>query len=197
VEAPSDVTRSSSCAITYYLAANPDVQRKLQKELDEALESEDDSATSFEVVKNLPYLDAVINEALRLHSTSGIGLPRIVPEGGMSIQGHFFKEGTVLSVPSYTIHRDREVWGDDAAIYRPERWFERDNDAIQRTFNPFSYGPRCVMPEAVSLLTANDTLLRRACVGRNLAVLELLIIISSIFYRYEIVLEHPDESVRR
>jgi len=155
VIASSDVMRSSSCAITYYLAANPDAQRKLQKELDEALQNEDDdSATSFEVVKNLPYLNAVINEALRLHSTSGIGLPRIVPEGGVTIQGHFFKEGTVLSVPSYTIHRDREVWGDDVAIYRPERWFERDNDAIQRTFNPFSYGPRYVIPEVVAPLLA-------------------------------------------
>ena len=147
VKTSSDATFSSSCAITYYLAANPDVQRKLQKELDEALQNEDDPATSFEVVKNLPYLNAVIDEALRLHSTSGIGLPRIVPEGGMMIRDHFFKEGTVLSVPSYTIHRDREVWGDDAAIYRPERWFERDSDAIQRTFNPFSYGPRCVLPK--------------------------------------------------
>jgi benzoate 4-monooxygenase len=135
---------SSSCAITYYLAGNPDVQRKLQKELDDALQNEDDQATSFETVKNLPYLNAVINEALRLHSTSGIGLPRIVPEGGLTIQGHFFKQGTVLSVPSYTIHRDKAVWGDDVTAYRPERWFERDNDAIQRTFNPFSYGPRCV-----------------------------------------------------
>ncbi|KAI0002159.1 cytochrome P450 monooxygenase [Russula compacta] len=172
--AGSDTTSNSSCAITYYLAANPDVQRKLQQELDEALGNEDDPDTSFENVKNLPYLNAVINEALRLHSTSGIGLPRLVPQGGMTIQGHFFKEGTVLSVPSYTIHRDREVWGDDVGVYRPERWFERDNDVIQKTFNPFSYGPR-------------------ACVGRNLAVLELLIIISSVFRRYEIVLEHPDE----
>jgi len=172
--AGSDTTSNSSCAITYYLASNPTAQKKLQKELDEALQNEDESAMSFEVVKNLPYLNAVINEALRLHSTSGIGLPRIVSEGGMTIQGHFFKEGTVLSVPSYTIHRDREVWGDDVDVYRPERWFERDDDLIQRTFNPFSYGPR-------------------ACVGRNLAILELLIIISSIFRRYEIVLEHPDE----
>jgi benzoate 4-monooxygenase len=139
-----DAMISSSCAITYYLAANPDAQRKLQKELDNALQNEDDEASSFEVVKNLPYLNAVINEALRIHSTSGIGLPRLVPKGGLTIQDHFFKEGTVLSVPSYTIHRNKEVWGDDAIAYRPERWFERDNDAIQKTFNPFSYGPRCV-----------------------------------------------------
>jgi benzoate 4-monooxygenase len=194
VRTPSDPRFSSSCAITYYLAANSEVQRKLQNELDDALQDEDDVATSFEVVKNLPYLNAVINEALRMHSTSGIGLPRIVPGEGMTIEGHFFKEGTVLSVPSYTIHRDREVWGDDAAVYRPERWLERDNDTIQRAFNPFSYGPRCVhCPRVVALEIM--TPICRACVGRNLASLELLIIISSIFRRYEIVLEHPEELV--
>jgi benzoate 4-monooxygenase len=151
---------SSSCAITYYLAANPKAQRKLQQELDDALEDEDDSAATFEATKNLPYLNAVINEALRLHSTSAIGLPRIVPEGGMMIQGHFFKEGTVLSVPSYTIHRDRGVWGDDSTAYRPERWFERDNDAIQRTFNPYSYGPRCVQPRCRPRIVVLDKITR-------------------------------------
>ncbi|KAF8270465.1 cytochrome P450 monooxygenase [Lactarius quietus] len=175
--AGSDTTSNSSCAITFYIASKPEVQKKLQNELDEALQGEDDPASSYEAVKNLPYLNAVINEGLRMHSTSAIGLPRIVPEGGMQIQDHFFGQGTVLSVPSYTIHRDKEVWGQDASVFRPERWFERDNDAMQKTFNPFSYGPR-------------------ACVGRNLASLELLIIISSVFRRFDIVLEHPDEPLK-
>ena len=95
-------------------------------------------------MKNLPYLNAVIKEGLRIHSTSGIGLPRVVPEGGMKIQNRFFEQGTVLSVPSYTIHRDVEVWGEDASVFRPERWFERADDAMQTAFNPFSYGPRFV-----------------------------------------------------
>lgn len=87
-------------------------------------------------------MDAVINEALRLHPTSSIGLPRIVPAGGLTILDRHFPEGTVLSVPSYTIHRDPKVWGDDAEEFRPERWFEQDQMAIQKAFNPFSYGPR-------------------------------------------------------
>ncbi|KAI9441682.1 cytochrome P450 monooxygenase pc-bph [Lactarius indigo] len=172
--AGSDTTSNSSCAITYYLASNPEVQKKLQNELDEALRGEEDPVSPYDAVKNLPYLNAVIDEGLRLHSTSGIGLPRIVPEGGIKIGDHFFEQGTVLSVPSYTIHRDVEVWGNDASVFRPERWFERDSDAMQRAFNPFSYGPR-------------------ACVGRNLASLELLVIISSIFRRFDIMLEYPDK----
>lgn len=134
--------RSSSCAITYHLAKNPQTQRKLQQELDAALGTDDDPVTTYEQVKRLPYLEAVINEALRIHATSGIGLPRLVPEGGLTVCGRFFPEGTVLSVPTYTIHRDRAVWGEDVDAFRPERWFEQDKAAVQKTFNPFSFGPR-------------------------------------------------------
>lgn len=65
------------------------------------------------------------------------------PTGGLIIADHAFPAGTVLSVPSFTIHRDPGVWGTDVEAFRPERWFEEDKkDAIQRTFNPFSVGPR-------------------------------------------------------
>lgn len=152
------------------------MQAKLQKELDEALANEDDPVASFEQVKRLPYLEAVINETLRIHSTSGIGLPREVPEGGLTVMGKTFPPGTVLSVPTYTIHRDKRVWGEDVEAFRPERWFEQDQAEIQKTFNPFSFGPR-------------------ACVGRNLASMELLIIIASILRRYDFVLEEPNKPV--
>ncbi|KAI5887036.1 cytochrome P450 [Schizophyllum commune H4-8] len=172
--AGSDTTSNSTCAIIYYLARHPATQARLQQELDEALGADAaEKVTFYEQVKKLPYLDAVINEALRLHSTSALGLPRIVPAGGMTVMGQFFPEGTVLSVPSYTLHRDEDVWGEDAEDFRPERWFERDQALMQRTFNPFSIGPR-------------------ACVGKNLATLELQIIISSLLRRYHFVLENPD-----
>ena len=135
---------STLCAITYYLSRSPAIQTKLQAELDEALGQEDDPIASMEVVKRLPYLEAVINESMRLHSTSAMGLPRIVPEGGLHVSGKFFLGGTILSVPSYSIHRNPEIWGNDVETFRPERWFEQDRTGIQKTFNPFSYGPRSV-----------------------------------------------------
>ena len=133
---------SSSCAIAYYLAANPEVQHKLQEELDAALGGVDDPVISYEQAKRLPYLEAVINEGLRIHSTSGLGLPREVPPGGLTVCGRYFPEGTILSVPTYTIHRDPGVWGSDVDIFHPERWFERDKTELQKAFNPFSFGPR-------------------------------------------------------
>lgn len=135
---------SSTCAILYYLGQTREVQTRLQNELDEQLGTEDETVATGQQVKRLPYLDACINEALRLHSTSALGLPRVVPEGGLTVSGRYFSPGTVLSVPSYSIHRDKAIWGDDVDVFRPERWFERSQADIQKTFNPFSFGPRYV-----------------------------------------------------
>ncbi|KAJ7275608.1 cytochrome P450 monooxygenase [Mycena rebaudengoi] len=146
--AGSDTTANSTCAILYHLAANPAVQTKLQKELDEQLGTEDERVATCDQVKRLPFLEACIREALCIHSTSGLGLPRIVPEGGL----HRFR--AVLSVPSYTIHRDPAVWGADVEAFQPER---------------------C------------------ACLGRNLAALELQIIVASIMRRFHFVLATPEE----
>ncbi|KAG8947319.1 hypothetical protein FRC04_010895 [Tulasnella sp. 424] len=169
--AGSDTTSNSSCAIIYYLARSPRALSKLQQELDEAL-GESNDIPWFEQLKKLPYLEACINEGLRLHSTSSLGLPRSVPAGGLTVCGKFFPEGAILSVPSYTLHRREDVWGDDAEEYRPERWLELDQTVLQKSFNPFSFGPR-------------------ACVGRNLASMELLVIIASFVRKYDVILEYP------
>ncbi|KAG7527828.1 hypothetical protein FFLO_06571 [Filobasidium floriforme] len=176
--AGSDTTSNSSCAILYYLSNNPRVVTKLLSELAPVAETKEPGFVSFscEDVKDLPYLQACIDEALRLHSTSAIGLPRIVPEGGAVVCDEFFPEGMTLSVPAYTVHRDPVVWGEDADAYRPERWFEQDKAAMNASFIPFSFGPR-------------------SCVGRNLASMELLLIISSTVQRYSLTPVHPGQAL--
>ncbi|KAE8213520.1 hypothetical protein CF327_g2993 [Tilletia walkeri] len=177
--AGSDTTSNSSCAIIYHVCTHPQVLKALQKELDdEAGKMGWEDVPTFDDVKDLPYLRAVINESLRYHSTSGIGLPRLIPEPGTHVLGHFFPAGSVLSVPSYTIHRSKECWGPDADDYRPERWIEAAGDEevmkrFEKASNVFSTGPR-------------------ACVGRNLADQELLLFVATVFRRYDIELKDPD-----
>ncbi|PTB37142.1 uncharacterized protein TrAFT101_010875 [Trichoderma asperellum] len=174
--AGSDTTSNSSCALMNYVARNPRVLEKLQAELDAAIPQGVDVPT-FDMVRDLPYLTAVINETLRHHSPSGIGLPREIPSDspGVTICGEFFTAGTVLSVPTYTIHHSKEIWGPDADDFKPERWdsaTQRQKDA----FIPFSYGPR-------------------ACVGRNVAEMEMKLIASTWARRYGAkVLQGPMET---
>lgn len=163
--AGSDTTSNTSCALLYHCLTHPNVVKKLQAELDQAL-PDIDAVPTFASVKDLPYLDAVIKETMRIHSTSSLGLPRLVPPGpGITLLGHHFPQGTVLSVPAYTIHHSKEIWGSDADEFRPERW-EKVTEQQKAAFIPFSYGPR-------------------ACVGRNVAEMELALIVGTVFRRYE------------
>ncbi|OCK76265.1 cytochrome P450 3A3 [Lepidopterella palustris CBS 459.81] len=174
--AGSDTTSNTSCALLYHCLTKPEVVRKLQQELDSAI-PDVNTVPTFGMVKDLPYLDAVIKETMRIHSTSSLGLPRMIPPGpGITLNGHHFPQGTVLSVPAYTIHHSRSIWGPDADTFRPERW-ETVTNKQRAAFIPFSYGPR-------------------ACVGRNVAEMELALIVSTVFRRYEFELRQKGLETR-
>ena len=167
--AGSDTTSNSSCALLFHAVRTPGVLQKLQAELDKAIPDYIDVPT-YDMVKDLPYLAAVINEALRYHSTSGIGLPRQIPDDspGITLLGHYFPPGTVLSVPTYSIHHSTDIWGPDAEDFKPERW-ENLTTRQKNAFIPFSYGPR-------------------SCVGRNVAEMEMKLILATWARRFEVFL---------
>jgi benzoate 4-monooxygenase len=172
--AGSDTTSNTSCAILYWVVKTPGVLSKLQAELDKAIPAGAGiDVPTFDMVKELPYMQSVINETLRIHSTSSLGLPRLVPPGGpgATILGHHFPAGTVLSVPAYTIHHSPDIWGPDADAFVPDRW-SRLTDRQKTGFIPFSYGPR-------------------SCVGRNVAEMELALIVATTFRRYDFALYQP------
>jgi len=174
--AGSDTTSNTSCAILYWVTKTPGVLEKLRKELDDAI-PEGVAVPAFEMVKDLKYLNNVIQETLRIHSTSSLGLPRIVPPGpGIEILGHRFPPNTVLSVPSYTIHHSKEIWGPDADEFVPDRW-DNLTERQRNGFIPFSYGPR-------------------SCVGRNVAEMELALIVSTTFRRYDFDLYQEELQTR-
>lgn len=174
--AGSDTVSNTACAIIYWIlagerAAPGSVLTRLQKELDIAIAGKEVIATHKQV-KSLEFLMRCIDEGMRLHSTSALGLPRIVTSAeGISFGGHRFPMGTVLSVPSYTLHHDADIWGADVAIFNPDRWLPEHLTRRQKmAFNPFSHGPR-------------------ACVGQNVAMMELQLIVGTFFRRYDLVLQ--------
>lgn len=110
---------------------------------------------------------------MRIHSTSSLGLPRLIPEGAppVKIHNHVFYAGTVLSVPSYTIHHSTRIWGPDAEEFVPTRWDPARLTSEQKAaFIPFSTGPR-------------------ACVGRNVAEMELQCITATVFKNFDFELQ--------
>ncbi|KAH8690621.1 putative cytochrome P450 benzoate 4-monooxygenase [Talaromyces proteolyticus] len=170
--AGSDTTSNTSCAMLYWVLRTPGVVQKLQKAIDDAVPAGIDVPTHA-MLKDIPYIQYVLQETMRIHSTSSLGLPRQIPFSGSPIEicGHTFKPGDIISVPAYTIHHSAEIWGPDVEAFVPERWApERLTTRQKAAFIPFSTGPR-------------------SCVGRNVAEMELTNIVGTVFRNFEFVIE--------
>lgn len=89
---------------------------------------------SFADAQELHYLQACIKEALRVFHPVPMGLPRTVPEGGITIGERTFAKGTILSVTPWVLHRSPEIWGPDAREFVPERWFREGAAELERKY---------------------------------------------------------------
>lgn len=91
VVAGSDTSASALAACLYYLLKTPRAMRNLQDEVHSTFERYNDIGASSTAA--LPYLNAVIQEALRMFPPLPLGLPRLVPPGGAIVDGHVVPEG--------------------------------------------------------------------------------------------------------
>jgi len=79
--------------------------------------------------QGLHYLQACLKEAMRVRPAVGLNITRLVPPEGAQLDGHFFPGGTSVACNGWVLHRDKDVFGQDADIYRPERWLEDEEKA--------------------------------------------------------------------
>lgn len=94
IGAGSDTTGISMSAVIYFLMKYPNCLKKLRDEIETAeKEGNLSNPVSFQEAQKLPYLQATIKEALRLHAAVGQILSRVVPEGGAQIAGRHFPQG--------------------------------------------------------------------------------------------------------
>lgn len=92
IGAGTDTTSISLSAVIYHLWRNPRYLERLR----EKLKGVSDPIT-YEQAKKIPYLEAVIKEALRVHPAAGLPIQRVVPKGGRTIAGRFFPAGVSCS----------------------------------------------------------------------------------------------------
>ena len=136
--AGSDTTAASLRAIFYYLCRSPVAYKKVLAELNNAIQAGRISdPVTFAEAQELKYFQAVVKEALRMHPAVGLLLERVVPRGGAEVGGTWLAEGTVVGLNPWVAARDKEVYGDDSNIFKPERWLDADEadlKAMERNF---------------------------------------------------------------
>ncbi|KXJ89952.1 cytochrome P450 [Microdochium bolleyi] len=154
--AGSDTTAISLSAVLYYLLKNPASMAKLRAEIDDLVAKGELSGNpTFKESQNMPYLQAVIKEALRLHPATGLPLERVIPRGGATISGQFFPEGTIVGINTWVAHHDRGVFGQNANDFSPERWLTKDAEKLtlmNRFWMPFGAGSRTCIGRHISML---------------------------------------------
>lgn len=69
-----------------------------------------------------------------------MGLPRVVPKGGIKFDDTFFPEGTNLSVNPYVLMTSKTLWGPDGDKFNPDRWFGDDVAQLEKYFCPWGAG---------------------------------------------------------
>lgn len=150
VQAGSDSTAITLTSVIYHLLKNPDSMKALHTELDNANLP---LPVPWDIAHKLPFLDSCIKEALRMTPAIGIPLERVVPTGGVELCGKYFESGTVLGVNAWVVHMDTEVYGPDAALWRPGRWIEASEDKkkeMERTLFAVSFSTISISRSPVS-----------------------------------------------
>ncbi|KAJ6041289.1 uncharacterized protein N7446_010820 [Penicillium canescens] len=151
--AGSDTTAIALSSIIFYLTQNPRCLAELREEIiSAAREGSISDPVTFVQSQNLRYLQAVIKEALRMNPAVGLPLVRVVPAGGVMLCGKYFPEGTVVGINPWVAHYNYSIFGNDANIFRPERWLSEDSHAMERYFMPFGQGSRTCIGKNISLL---------------------------------------------
>lgn len=173
--AGSETTGISLAAVFYYLLKNPRCYHTLMHELDNAVragkvQDRPSCLVSWSESQTLPYLDACIKEAFRMHPAAGLPLERVTPPQGADICGKHIPGGTVVGCSAWIIHRRPEIYGDDANYYRPERWLEADQGkSKEMNANMFQFGAGS-----------------RTCIGKNISLLEIYKLVPSFLRRFEV-----------
>ncbi|KAL9579004.1 MAG: hypothetical protein Q9212_005359 [Teloschistes hypoglaucus] len=179
VIAGADTTSTTIAAMFFYLVRNSEVYRRLTDEVRGTFKTAEDICTGSQL-GSCRYLRAFIDEALRMNAPVSAELPRQAEAGGIAIDGQFLPQGTEVAVSLYSLHHN-EDFHHDAFHFRPERWLPSDKGSTSTTdlataesaFAPFSSGSR-------------------GCPGKNLAYIELSIVMAKILFRADVRLAEGD-----
>ncbi|KAF9884303.1 hypothetical protein FE257_001881 [Aspergillus nanangensis] len=166
IVAGSETTANLLSGLIARLIWNPAKCKTLCEEIRSTFASE--AEITYERTSRMPYLNACLEEGLRIHPPVPVGLLRTVPKEGDHIDGNWVPGGTSVGVGSWAAAHNPANFA-DCDSFIPERWLGEglpgDN---KRGMQPFSLGPR-------------------GCIGKNLSYMEMRLILTRILWNFDLV----------
>ncbi|KAG9016558.1 hypothetical protein FRB90_003030 [Tulasnella sp. 427] len=189
-------TTSTTLTWLFYDLAHPQ-NHAIQTKLREELQSVETDQPSVDELNALPYLDAVVREALRLNSALDVtprsaGQDTSIPvskpyidKKGVERTEITVGAGEEIVIPIALVKRDKEIWGEDADELRPERWLEGSS-------HPRSSEIPGVFSSLLTFLGGP-----RSCIGYRFALLEMKVLIFALLRNVSVELPDPVVEIER
>lgn len=193
IAAGADTTSSSLAAGFHYLTLPSSkpildyLQRQLRKEFSVV------SSITWSAVKNHTYLRAIVEEVLRFSPAVPSELPRtILQKPGIEITGEFILAGTTLGCSAYVLHHDANSYPDPYA-FKPERWIPKDAETHLAEVSPLQDPEQIAKArEAFCAFSLGS----RGCVGKQLAYMELCLVLARVLWTFDVRRAAEQVSVR-
>nr|XP_053655244.1 cytochrome P450 2L1-like [Cherax quadricarinatus] len=143
----SETMTSTLTWMLYYLATYPEVQQKVQAEIDQVLPK--GTLATLQDKSRLPYTDAFLHEVLRKSSQTYVGVPHLTVSD-TRLGGYNIPKGTVVASAAAAIHHDPRYW-DHPDEFQPERWLDSEGKFVSKKegFLPFGIGKRMCLAESL------------------------------------------------
>jgi len=156
-----ETTANALTFTLYLLAKHPDVQQKVWQEITEI---ESQASNTEELLQKMTYINAVLNESMRLYPPAWIVDRQNVEDD--TIASYHVKKGTLIGISLYELHRNPKYW-ENPEEFNPERFLGEERKNSMQYFYPFGAGPRM-------------------CIGTGFAIYEMCLTLFKIVKKYEI-----------
>lgn len=178
IAAGHETTSSTMTWAIYELCRKPEIQTRLREEIHAKIGSLDDSMDAAKLDK-LPYLHAICNETLRHNAPVPLTLRDTAQD--CTISDTFVPRGTKVILCPLAVNFSRELWGDDAAEFNPDRWMgsgRANTGGAESNYAmlTFLHGPR-------------------SCIGQSFAKAEFACLLAAFVGKFEFEMRDPNEKV--
>ncbi|KAH8898228.1 cytochrome P450 [Thozetella sp. PMI_491] len=187
--AGADSTATTLRSSLYFPLKNPRVWQRL-REATAAAGLHKNTPVPYKDARAVPYVDAVVRESLRYFPPVSMPLERYVPKEGYQLSnGRFLPAGVAIGVNPYVISRNREIYGDDADEFRPERWLRDEGAETEEEFQK-----RLGAMNSADLGFGAGS---RTCIGKNLGLVQVYRVLATLvsLYDFELVDQSKDWKV--